>query len=136
MDDGQVFNEMALGSFEAETGRWPSGWKLRAQTSELCAWENAQGGSCRAGAERASPVCDAGDGRAAAAEEDDGAVGIIWCGAVVGEERSPLGRGPSEPPDSKVGHKHRQPVSSWSISRKNRTHNRLPYGHTGRLTPS
>jgi len=74
---------------------------------------------------------------AAAAEEDDGAVGIIWCGAVVGEERSPLGRGPSEPPDSKTGHKRRQPVSSWTISRKNRTHNRLlSYGHTGRLTPS
>ena len=70
-------------------------------------------------------------------EEDDGAVGIIWCRAVVGEERSPLGRGPSEPPDSKIGHKRRQPVSSWSISRKNRTHNRLlSYGHAGRFTPS
>jgi len=73
----------------------------------------------------------------AAAAEDDGAVGIIWCGAVVGEERSPLGRGPLEPPDSKIGHKRRQSISSWSISRKNRTHNRLlSYGDAGRLAPS
>jgi len=92
-------------SFEAETRRWPSGWKVRAQTFESCAWESvARGGICGTGAERAGPACDAGEVVVPAVVEDDGAVGKFGAGVpAVGEERSQWRMAPSEPPDTRMG---------------------------------
>jgi hypothetical protein len=76
-------------SFEAETRRWPSGWNVKAQTFESCAWESvARGGICGAGAENvADAVCDADE--VPPAVDDDGTVGKIGPGVLaVGEERS------------------------------------------------
>jgi len=61
-------------------------------------------------------------------------VGIIGAGLLLGRG-GPSKGGPSEPPDTKLGHKRRQPVNSWSIKRKQWTHTRL-YGHAGGPTHS
>ena len=66
-------------SFEAETRRCPSGWKVRAQTFESCAWESvARGGIWGVGAERRGVFKDA-----------------FWCDVVVEEveEDGPVGVG-------------------------------------------
>jgi hypothetical protein len=92
-------------SLEAETRRCPSGWNVRAQTFESCAWESvARGGICGAGAESAAVlgdmVCDAGEVVVVAAE--DGLVENIGVPAV-GEERSQWRIAPSEPPETRIG---------------------------------
>jgi len=80
---------------------WPGEWELRAQTIESGALESiTRGVSCGAAAERAGPACDAGEVAVPTVVEDGGAVGIIGAGLL-------SGRGPSELPDTKIGHKRR-----------------------------
>jgi hypothetical protein len=88
-------------SFEAETRRCPSGWNVRAQTFESCAWESvARGGICGAGAESVAVLgdaaCDDGEVEVVAVE-----VGVGVPGA--GEERSQWRIAPSEPPETRIG---------------------------------
>jgi hypothetical protein len=91
-------------SFEAETRRWPKGWKVRAQTFESCAWESvARGAICGAGAVGPSAV---GEG---VWEEEEVVVGAVVVGnggagvPGVGEERSQWRMAPSEPPETRMG---------------------------------
>lgn len=91
-------------SFEAETRRWPSGWKVRAQTFESCAWESvARGGICGAGAGIVGPCGEV------AWDADADAGEVTWVGNIgvdvpgVGEERSQWRMAPSEPPETRMG---------------------------------
>jgi len=73
--------------------RWPSGWKLSAQTIKSGALESiTRGGSCGAAAERAGPACDAGEVAVPMVVEGGGPVGIIGTGRCRGGE-VPVGEG-------------------------------------------
>jgi hypothetical protein len=91
-------------SLEAETRRWPSGWKVRAQTFESCAWERvARGGIWGAGTVRPSVV-----GEVDAEVWEGEGVGVVTEGLgvgvqAVGEERSQWRMAPSEPPETRIG---------------------------------
>jgi hypothetical protein len=88
---------------EAETRRWPRGWKVRAQTFESCAWERvARGGIWGAGAVGPGVFGDAvWEVEEVLVVEAVGSVGVGILAA--GEERSQWRMAPSEPPETRMG---------------------------------
>jgi hypothetical protein len=89
-------------SLEAETRRWPSGWKVRAQTFESWAWERvARGGIWGAGAVSTPGVVEEGEVEVWEVEGVEVVAEELVPG--VGEERSQWRMAPSEPPETRMG---------------------------------